>query len=129
MKGIVIPVGGDPYAVWEWDLRDRNVEFLSQIDDGYFDNLARAHYSAIEGDESSHAALALRAVLLEDGKADEAIREFQANLMEAPNNAYALFGLVSAQEAAGDAAGAKVTQALFDKAWAGGADRPTLADL
>jgi tetratricopeptide (TPR) repeat protein len=71
----------------------------------------------------------LGAVLLEDGKADEAIREFQASLMEAPNNAYALFGLMSAQEAAGDTAGAKVTQALFDKAWAGGADRPTLADL
>ncbi|HEX6015010.1 MAG TPA: hypothetical protein VFY87_25080 [Geminicoccaceae bacterium] len=71
----------------------------------------------------------LGAVLLEDGKADEAIREFRASLMEAPNNAYALFGLMAAQEAAGDAAGAKVTRALFDKAWAGGADRPTLADL
>jgi len=71
----------------------------------------------------------LGAVLLEDGQADAAIREFQASLMEAPNNAYALFGLMSAQEAAGDAAGAKVTQALFDKAWAGGSDRPSLAEL
>ena len=39
--------------------------------------------------------------------------------MEAPNNAYALFGLMSAQEAARRPAGAKVTQALFEKAWAG----------
>jgi hypothetical protein len=33
------------------------------------------------------------------------------------------------QEAAGDAAGAKVTKALFDKAWAGGTDVPQLAQL
>ena len=90
------------------------------------------HESAFGKAAQSPAAppqLLLAAVVLEDDKADEAIREFQAGLMEAPNNAYALFGLMSAQEAAGDAAGAKVTQALFDKAWAGGADRPTLADL
>jgi predicted Zn-dependent protease len=71
----------------------------------------------------------LGAVLLEAGQHDEAIREFQASLMEAPNNAYALFGLMTAQEAAGNLAGAKVTRALFDKAWAGGRELPSLADL
>jgi tetratricopeptide (TPR) repeat protein len=71
----------------------------------------------------------LAAVLLEDGRADDAVREFQASLMEAPNNAYALFGLMSAQKDAGDLAGAKVTQALFEKAWAGGQTPPTLAQL
>ena len=71
----------------------------------------------------------LAAVLLEEGRTDAAIREFQASLVEAPNNAYALFGLMSAQEAAGDAAGAKVTRALFEKAWAGGPETPTLAQL
>ena len=71
----------------------------------------------------------LAAVLLEEGRTDAAIREFQASLVEAPNNAYALFGLMSAQEAAGDAAGAKVTRALFEKAWAGGPETPALAQL
>ncbi|MFL5336200.1 MAG: hypothetical protein ACJ8H8_24265 [Geminicoccaceae bacterium] len=71
----------------------------------------------------------LAAVLLEDGRADDAVREFQASLMEAPNNAYALFGLMSAQKDSGDLAGAKVTQALFEKAWAGGQTPPTLAQL
>lgn len=71
----------------------------------------------------------LAAVLLEDGKADEAVREFQASLVEAPNNAYALFGLMTAQDAAGDAAGAKITRALFEKAWAGGPEAPSLAQL
>ena len=60
---------------------------------------------------------------------DDAVREFQASLMEAPNNAYALFGLMSAQKASGDLAAAKVTQALFEKAWAGGQTLPTLAQL
>lgn len=71
----------------------------------------------------------LAAVLLEEGKTDAAMREFQASLVEAPNNAYALFGLMSAQEAAGDVAGAKVTRALFEKAWAGGSKPPSLAQL
>jgi tetratricopeptide (TPR) repeat protein len=71
----------------------------------------------------------LAAVQLEDGKTDEALREFQASLVEAPNNAYALFGLMSAQEAAGDEAGAKVTRGLFEKAWAGGSEPPSLAQL
>jgi tetratricopeptide (TPR) repeat protein len=62
----------------------------------------------------------LAAVLLEAGKHSEAIQEFQASLHEAPNNAFALYGLMMAQEAAG----AKVTKALFDKAWAGGTDVP-----
>ena len=71
----------------------------------------------------------LAAVLLESGKHSEAIQEFQASLHEAPNNAFALYGLMMAQEAAGDAAGAKVTKALFHKAWAGGTDVPQLAQL
>ncbi len=71
----------------------------------------------------------LAAVLLEAGRPAEAIREFQASLHEAPNNAFALYGLLKAQEATGDATGAKATQALFDKAWAGGTEPPQLAQL
>jgi predicted Zn-dependent protease len=71
----------------------------------------------------------LAAVLLEAGKPDSAVQEFKAALMEAPNNAFALYGLMQAHEAAGDPAGAKTSKAPFDKAWAGGADMPTLARL
>ena len=72
----------------------------------------------------------LAAVLLEAGQPPEAAaREFQASLHDAPNNAFALYGLMLAQEAAGDAAGAKATRALFDRAWAGGTELPELARL
>ena len=71
----------------------------------------------------------LAAVLLEAGQPEAAMREFQASLHEAPNNAFALYGLMLAQEAADDAAGAKATRALFDRAWAGGTELPQLARL
>jgi tetratricopeptide (TPR) repeat protein len=71
----------------------------------------------------------LGAALLEAGKAEDAAQAFQQALMAAPNNAYALYGLVQAQEAMGDTAGAAATQTLFEKAWAGGAELPSLAGL
>lgn len=71
----------------------------------------------------------LAAVLLEAGRPLEAVAEFQASLHEAPNNAFALHGLALAQEAAGDAAGAKATRAMFARAWAGGPVLPKLAQL
>ena len=67
--------------------------------------------------------------LLESGQPAEAAQEFQASLIDAPNNAWALFGLMKAQEALNDQAAAKVTQALFEKAWAGGPELPELAQL
>ncbi|HEX6014739.1 MAG TPA: hypothetical protein VFY87_23695 [Geminicoccaceae bacterium] len=67
----------------------------------------------------------LGAALLDAGKAEEAAQA----LLAAPNNAYALHGLMQAQQAMGDTAGAAATQDLFKRAWAGGAEPPTLAEL
>lgn len=71
----------------------------------------------------------LAAVLLEAGRAEEARATFQASLVDAPNNAFALYGLMRAQETLGDAAGAAATKARFAAAWAGGATMPDLATL
>lgn len=71
----------------------------------------------------------LAATLLEAGEVEAAVREFQASLVDAPNNAYALYGLMTAQEKLGDAAGASATRARFEQAWAGGAAMPDLAQL
>ncbi len=71
----------------------------------------------------------LGAALLEAGQPDEAIKAFQQALIESPNNAYALFGLARAYAAAGDAKGAKATDALFAKAWSGGNARPRIEQL
>lgn len=61
MQNSVFQVGDNPYAVWEWDLHDRNVEFLTQIDEEYFKYLAAVHFERIESEDRSRAALALRA--------------------------------------------------------------------
>jgi tetratricopeptide (TPR) repeat protein len=67
---------------------------------------------------------ALGAVLLEQGNAAEAEMVFRRTLMASPNNGWALFGLLEAQKAQGDAAGARQTAELLNKAWLG--DKATL---
>ena len=70
----------------------------------------------------------LGATQLMAGRADEAVKTFQAALIEAPNNGWALYGLMQAYEAQEDRAAAAETEKLFDKAWAGSAP-PDLARL
>ena len=67
----------------------------------------------------------LGAVLLEQGKAAEAEMVFRRTLMEVPNNGWALYGLLEAQKAQGDTAGAEQTADLLKNAWLG--DKATLS--
>jgi tetratricopeptide (TPR) repeat protein len=57
----------------------------------------------------------LGAVLLSSGQAGEAVTAFRDSLMIHPNNAWSLYGLMKAEEVAGDPA-LPVTKDLFDKA-------------
>ena len=63
----------------------------------------------------------LGAVLLAQGRADEAVAEFEAALADVPRNGWALWGLAQAQAAAGDAR-ASETQAAFERVWLGDID-------
>jgi tetratricopeptide (TPR) repeat protein len=69
----------------------------------------------------------LGAALFSAGRVDDAIQAFRQVLIEAPNDAYALYGLARAYELDRDGAAAKKTDALFAKAWAGGETHPDLA--
>lgn len=71
----------------------------------------------------------LGAVLLEQGKAAEAEMVFRRTLMEVPNNGWALYGLLEAQKAQGDTAGAEQTADLLKNAWVGGKATLSLARL
>lgn len=73
------------------------------------------------------ARRSLGAALLKAGRTDEAIQAFRRALVEAPNDAYALYGLARAYEKDGDRAAAKKTDELFASAWSGGEARPDLA--
>jgi hypothetical protein len=62
--------------------------------------------------------LALGAVLLARGKANEAEEAYQADLDQYPKNGWALFGLTQAFEAQGEDAKAAWARAGFEAAWA-----------
>jgi tetratricopeptide (TPR) repeat protein len=70
----------------------------------------------------------LGAALLMAGRAADAEEVLRQSLVDAPNNGWALYGLMEAQKAQGDDAAAAVTEKLFGKAWAGSAP-PDLARL
>jgi tetratricopeptide (TPR) repeat protein len=61
----------------------------------------------------------LGAVLVQAGQAGEAERVFRDSLVGFPNNGWALYGLMQAQKAQDDQAGAARTAELLGKAWAG----------
>lgn len=60
----------------------------------------------------------LGAVLLQDGRAEEAIAVFEKALRRSPRNGWALWGLMQAQQAAGRGS-LETTRAAFDDAWHG----------
>ena len=64
----------------------------------------------------------LGAVLVAAGRPDEAVQVFRRSLLDSPNDGWALFGLMKAQEARKDTAAARVTEKLMKKAWAGDTD-------
>jgi tetratricopeptide (TPR) repeat protein len=70
----------------------------------------------------------LGAALLASGRAADAEQVFRASLIEAPNNAWALYGLMQAYAAQGDEVGRAETEKLFTRAWAG-REPPDLARL
>jgi tetratricopeptide (TPR) repeat protein len=70
----------------------------------------------------------LGAALLMAGRAADAEEVLRQSLIDAPNNGWALYGLMEAQKAQGDMAAAAETEKLFGQAWAGEAP-PDLARL
>ena len=71
----------------------------------------------------------LGAALLQSGRLEEAERAFKAALFEAPNNGWALFGLMETYKAMGDTRAVTETTRLFKAAWAGDLEDLTLARL
>ena len=61
----------------------------------------------------------LAAVLLQQGRAEEAAATFQEALKEQPRNGWALWGLAQALQAAGRTDGTREAEAALDRAWAG----------
>jgi len=59
MRGLPFVVGEEPYCLWEWDFRERNVDFLGSIDPDHFTYLAKVHGEQLDT-EPQRAAVVLR---------------------------------------------------------------------
>jgi len=56
-------VGTEPYCVWDWELGQRNLEYLESLDPDYFDYVGRAnlpHLKSDDPEERRRAATAVR---------------------------------------------------------------------
>lgn len=49
-----------PHCLWDFDINERNKEFIKSIDPGYFEHIANIHIQHIEGEDKQYAANALR---------------------------------------------------------------------
>jgi tetratricopeptide (TPR) repeat protein len=71
----------------------------------------------------------LGGALVQAGELDRAEEVFRASLARAPNNGWALYGLLQVYERKGDARAARAVKRRFDAAWAGSRGGPDLARL
>src|SRR5215207_7738889 len=56
-------VGTEPYCVWDWDLKERNLQYLESLDPDYFDYVGRANLPYLDSEdprERRRAATAIR---------------------------------------------------------------------
>jgi hypothetical protein len=82
MEIISFAVDEEPHACWDFDLSQKNMEFLNGIDVGYFEYVAEAHAEALEGDNRHRAALALRITY---SQALEVLFALLSSMVQAPN--------------------------------------------
>jgi tetratricopeptide (TPR) repeat protein len=115
LEGRIAQAAGDPEtAIREFEVAAQIQDSLPYMEPAYWYYPVRQSLGASQ---------------LMAGQAEQAARSFQQALVEAPNNAWALWGLAQAQQALGDAAAAEQTAKLFDQAWAGDRDQLTLEKL
>jgi tetratricopeptide (TPR) repeat protein len=115
LEGRIAQAAGDPEtAIREFEVAAQIQDSLPYMEPAYWYYPVRQSLGASQ---------------LMAGQAEQAARSFQQALVEAPNNAWALWGLAQAQQALGDAAAAEQTAKLFDRAWAGDRDQLTLEKL
>jgi hypothetical protein len=50
--------------VWEWNLPERNLEYLERVDPTYFDYVGRVNAKKLGTDDGQHAAMAIRTAYL-----------------------------------------------------------------
>jgi len=60
MQAYPFVVDETPYCLWDWNIPERNLEFLDAIDPDYFSNTVQLLIGGLESDEKHHAGIAIR---------------------------------------------------------------------
>ncbi|MGN6149962.1 MAG: hypothetical protein ACTHPD_15610 [Rhizomicrobium sp.] len=62
IQHVIFAVCNEPYCVWGWDIKDRNIDFIERIDEKYFEYICETHLDHLEAEGTAHrAAIAIRA--------------------------------------------------------------------
>lgn len=75
-------VGDEPWCVWEWDLPQRNLDFIESLTPEYFEHLSEVHFGEADGEHGKLAAVAIR---LGYGQALEAFFGLLCAAIQAPD--------------------------------------------
>lgn len=75
------PVGRRAHCVWEWNLYERNAEYLSALQPNYFGYLASKYGPDLEGDQKQFAAVGIRTAY---GQALETFFALACAVIQAP---------------------------------------------
>ncbi len=60
LKSKIFKVGNTAYCLWDLDVKNRNLEFINNLDEGFFEYHANIHFSNLDSQDKMRAAIALR---------------------------------------------------------------------
>lgn len=97
LVGYAFAVGDNPFCCWEYDHRERNLEYLQGIDTGYFSTIAGILAAEIETNSESEwsASIAIRALYQQ---AIEALMSLLGAMIQAPGCVAAWIGKCRTQD-------------------------------
>jgi hypothetical protein len=75
-----------PYCVYDWQMRETNLQFIRSIDTEYFRYLAQLHHDQLEGDNRQRAAVGIRNTY---HHATETLLTFLCGTVQAPDCIFA----------------------------------------
>lgn len=81
LVGYPFAVADQPFCCWEYDLRERNLEYLQGVDTQYFSTMARILSEHLDSDRGMPASIAIRALY---HQAIEALMSLLGAIAQAP---------------------------------------------
>ncbi len=82
MQYVEFKVNDRPLVYWDWQLGEKNLEYLRGIDPSYFNHVLDANIPHLDGDRQMQAALAIRLAFYQ---AQETLFALLCSAIQSPN--------------------------------------------